>query len=93
MKRRKTMDCTVLMAGAYPFKKGKKIDIQKKGDLYYASSGGMDFGLIKEMGDNEEEKTLLLPDRFNGIVMENRCEEHLLKIRILLPQIRFAQSL
>lgn len=92
MEKRDTMDCTVLMAGAYPFKRGKKIDIQKKGDLYYASSGGMDFGLIKEIGDVEE-KALLLPERFHGVVMENHCEEHLLKICIPIPQIRFAQAL
>lgn len=86
------MDCTVLMAGAYPFKKGKKIDIERKGDLYFASSDGVDFGLIKEIGELEEGKPLFLPERFNGIVMENRCEEHILNIRIPLSKICAVQS-
>lgn len=87
------MDCTVLMAGAYPLRKGKKIDIQKKGDLYYASSEGVDFGLIKEIGGEVEGKLLRLPDRFDGIVTENYCEQHLLKICVPLAQIHSFQSL
>lgn len=93
MGKRKTMECTVLMAGAYPFKKGKKIGIQKKGDLYYASSEGVDFGLIKEIGGGAGNKALELPDRFDGIVTENHCEQHLLKIRVPLPQIHSFRSL
>lgn len=92
MGRRKTMECTVLMAGAYPFKKGKKIDIQRRGELYYASSEGVEFGLVKEIGI-EERKTFFLPDKFDGIVTENRCEQHLLIIHIPLPQIHFDRSL
>lgn len=93
MGKKKIINCTVLMAGAYPFKKGKKIDIQKRGDLYYASSEGVDFGLIKEIGEDEGGKTLPLPDEFAGIVTENLCEQHLLNIRIKLPKIHSAQSL
>lgn len=93
MGKRKAMDCTVLMAGAYPFKKGKKIDIQKKGDLYYASSEGVDFGLIKEVGGGAESNAPELPDRFDGIVTENHCEQHLLKIRVPQNQIHSFRSL
>ena len=92
MGKRKTMDCTVLMAGAYPLKKGKKINIRREGDLYYASSEGVDFGLMKEI----KEKDGLppdLPDKFDGIVTENHPERHLLQICVPLPKIHSFRSL
>lgn len=77
----RTIDCTVLMAGAYPFRKGKKISIRKEGDLYYASSEGKDFGLVKELHGADQ---IRMPEKFDGIVTENSCEQHILKARVLL---------
>lgn len=88
MEKRKTINCTVLMAGAYPFQKGKKISVQKRGDLFYASSEGVDFGLIKEICGEEEEQVSNLPEAFDGIVVENCCEQHLLTICVALQDER-----
>lgn len=88
MKKRKTINCTVLMAGAYPIQKGKKISVQKRGDLFFASSEGVDFGLIKDVCEEEEEQILSLPEVFDGIVVENCCEQHLLTICVALQDKR-----
>ena len=88
MGKRKTINCTVLMAGAYPFQKGKKISVRKRGDLYYASSEGVDFGLIKEICGGEEDQMPSLPEVFDGIVVESCCEQHLLTICVALKDKR-----
>lgn len=86
MGKRKTINCTVLMAGAYPFQKGKRISVQKKGNLFYASSEGVDFGLMKEICGEEEDQVPSLPEVFDGIVVENCCEQHLLTICVALQE-------
>ena len=75
------INCTVLMAGAYLFRKGKRISIRKEGDLFYASSEGKDFGLVKEIHGADE---IPIPEAFEGIVTENQCEQRLLKARVKL---------
>ena len=84
-----TIDFTVLMAGAYPFRRGKRISIRKEGDLFLASSDGQDFGLVKEM----QEADIRMPDAFDGIVAESRCEQRILKARALLDKNHSFQSL
>ena len=82
MKKVQTIDCTVLMAGSYPFPVGKKIDVRKEGQFYFASSGGQDFGLVRDMAEGGEAQGLALPDAFHGIVIENDICRRLLKLRV-----------
>lgn len=80
MGERQTIDFTVLMAGAYPFRRGKRISIRKEGDLFFASSDGQDFGLVKEI----QEVGSRMPEAFEGIVIENRCGQRILRARARL---------
>ena len=86
MGNKKTINCTVLMAGAYPFQKGKRITVQKKDDLFYVSSEGVDFGLVKEIYGAEKDQMPDIPDVFDGIVVENCCEQHLLTMCVVLQE-------
>lgn len=56
---------TIRMAGAYDFQPGKKITIHKRGNLYYASSNQIDFGLVQEAEDDDIE---FCSDCFDGVV-------------------------
>lgn len=85
----RTIDFTVLMAGAYPFRRGKRINVRKEGDLFFVSSDGQDFGLVKEV----QEADVRMPDTFDGIVTESRYEQHILKARALLDRSHSFQAL
>lgn len=86
MKKVETIDCTVLMAGPYPFPAGKKIDVRKEGQFYFASSEGQDFGLVKDITEGRENQGFSLPETFHGIVVENDCDRRLLKLRVPIGQ-------
>lgn len=87
MKKVEAIDCTVLMAGPYPFPAGKKIDVRKEGQFYFASSGGQDFGLVKDITEGRENQGFSLPETFHGIVIENDSGRRLLKLRVPVGQL------
>lgn len=51
---KRTVDFTVVMSGPHQIPVGKKVHIHKENGLYYASSDGKDFGLVKESTDGTQ---------------------------------------
>lgn len=91
--KKTTINCTVLMAGAYPFRTGKKIHVRKEGQLYFASSEGKDFGLLKEIEERNTGQDICLPENFDGIVVKNECDRRLLTLQVPVCHIPSLSSL
>lgn len=85
MERSKFIELAILMAENYKFSSGKKIEIYKKDELYYAASNGRDFGLVKEITEGTLRQMEKLPDHFYALVIEN-ISERLLKVRVKITK-------
>lgn len=78
------MILTIIMAEGYEFCRGKKIEIYKKDEFYYAASNGKDFGLVKEITKGTLNQMKNLPERFPALITESKPAERLLEVRVKL---------
>lgn len=90
--RKKTVDFTVVMSGPHQIPVGKKIHIHKENGLYYASSDGKDFGLVKESTNGTQRQVQMLENAFDGIVMENDSAGWRMVVRVLLKNRKHSHS-
>lgn len=87
---KRTVDFTVVMSGPHQIPVGKKVHIHKENGLYYASSEGKDFGLVKESADAKQVQ--MLENAFDGIVMENDSAGWRMVVRVPLKNRKHSHS-
>lgn len=80
----KKMKLLVLMAGRYDIVKGAKIrfylDVEK--NLYIASCGRKDFGIVKFLKDGNKKDLQMLGAEFDGIVLHTDLDQYLMEVLV-----------
>lgn len=90
--KKKTMDFIVIMSGPHEIPVGKKVHIRRDDGLFYVSSEGQEFGLLKESVDGTLEQVSMLAEKFEGIVVDNSSEDWQIKIRVPLKAKKHLHS-
>lgn len=90
--KKETVDFTIIMTGPHQIPVGKKIHIHKEGELYYASSEGKDFGLVKESTNGTPGQVDMLEGEFDGIVTENDRTRWQMTVRVPLQNRKHSHS-
>lgn len=90
--KKETVDFTIIMTGPHQIPVGKKIHIHKEGELYYASSEGKDFGLVKESTNGTPGQVDMLTGEFDGIVTENDRTRWQVTVRVPLQNGKHSHS-
>jgi len=80
----KKMKLLVLMAGRYDIVKGAKIrfylDVEK--NLYIASCGRKDFGIVKFLKDGNKKDLEMLGTEFGGVVLCTDPDQYLMEVSV-----------
>lgn len=78
----KKMKLLVLMAGRYDIVEGAKIrfylDMEK--NLYIASCGQKDFGIVKFLKDGNRKELQMLGTEFDGVVLHTDMDQYLVEV-------------
>ncbi len=80
----KKMKLLVLMAGRYDIVKGAKIRFYLDADknLYIASCGRKDFGIVKFLKDGSKKDLQVLGTEFSGIVLHTDLDQYLMEVLV-----------
>ena len=75
---------SVLMAGKYDIVKGAKIGfhLDAETDLYIASCGRKDFGIVKFLKDGSKKDLQMLGTEFDGVVLHTDLDQYLMEVLV-----------
>lgn len=75
---------SVLMAGKYDIVKGARIGfhLDAETDLYIASCGRKDFGIVKSINGGSREDLRMLGTDFGGIVLRTDPDQYLAEVMV-----------
>ena len=80
----KKMKLLVMMAGRYDIVKGAKIrfylDVEK--NLYIASCGRKDFGIVKFLKDGNKKELQMLGTDFDGVILRTDFNQYLAEVAV-----------
>lgn len=84
----KKMKLLVLMAGRYDIVEGAKIrfylDMEK--NLYIASCGQKDFGIVKFLKDGNRKDLKMLGTEFDGVVLHTDLDQYLVEVVVKVQE-------